>query len=61
METTTTKETQVTKYETLMQQMRDAQQLQWVASQTRDAAAVARLDRELELLYREIDKCRAGH
>ncbi len=50
----------MTAYDTLVQQIRDAQQIQWVASQTRDAATVGRMERILEDLYRQQDKMNRG-
>jgi len=60
MEITPQEATGMTAYDTLVQQIRDAQQIQWVASQTRDAATVGRMERILEDLYRQQDKMNRG-
>jgi hypothetical protein len=61
METTTQEANGMTAYETLVQQIRDAQQIQYIASQTRDAATVGRMERLLEDLYRQQDRMNRGY
>ena len=44
----------------LKKQVRNARKLEWNASQMRNARGVGNMQRELEKLYREIDKIERG-